>query len=186
MTGGRRMPAALAAITTVWCAMAAAGPFLHGTGHHGVAAAVRTLFSLICHQDPARSFLIAGQPMALCSRCSGIYAGFLAGCLALLVARLAGRGGRLSSPPSRWVLLASIVPSALEAVAELTGLVTDGALLRALTGSLFGCAAAFYVNPAFEELPEQAAAELRRVTRQLTRSMRPSQPSHPSQPSCPS
>lgn len=40
-------------------------------------------FSSLCHQMPERSFWIGGQPMAVCSRCLGIYAGFLAGWLAL-------------------------------------------------------------------------------------------------------
>src|SRR5699024_9330561 len=37
------------------------------------------LFHGLCHQIPERSFWINGQPMAVCSRCFGIYAGFLAG-----------------------------------------------------------------------------------------------------------
>lgn len=36
-------------------------------------------FANLCHQIPARSFWIAGQPMAVCSRCLGIYSGFLIG-----------------------------------------------------------------------------------------------------------
>ncbi|MGD8426530.1 MAG: DUF2085 domain-containing protein [Balneolaceae bacterium] len=34
------------------------------------------LFADFCHQDPSRSFWIDGQPMAVCSRCLGIYTGF--------------------------------------------------------------------------------------------------------------
>lgn len=34
------------------------------------------LFFRMCHQDPNRSFWINGQPMAVCSRCIGIYTGF--------------------------------------------------------------------------------------------------------------
>ncbi len=33
-------------------------------------------FFNLCHQIPERSFWINGQPMAVCSRCIGIYAGF--------------------------------------------------------------------------------------------------------------
>ncbi|TYP91661.1 putative membrane protein [Fodinibius salinus] len=33
-------------------------------------------FQQLCHQLPSRSFWIAGQPMAVCSRCFGIYASF--------------------------------------------------------------------------------------------------------------
>ncbi len=35
-------------------------------------------FRGLCHQDPQRAFWLAGTPMAVCSRCFGIYAGFLA------------------------------------------------------------------------------------------------------------
>ncbi|WP_138432198.1 DUF2085 domain-containing protein [Fodinibius saliphilus] len=33
-------------------------------------------FQMLCHQIPERSFWINGQPMAVCSRCFGIYAAF--------------------------------------------------------------------------------------------------------------
>lgn len=33
-------------------------------------------FQQLCHQLPSRSFWIGGQPMAVCSRCFGIYASF--------------------------------------------------------------------------------------------------------------
>ena len=37
----------------------------------------------LCHQIPDRSFWLNGQPMAVCSRCLGIYSGFLAGWMVL-------------------------------------------------------------------------------------------------------
>lgn len=40
-------------------------------------------FANLCHQIPERSFWIGGQPMAVCSRCFGIYTGFLTGWLML-------------------------------------------------------------------------------------------------------
>ncbi|SMO90957.1 DUF2085 domain-containing protein [Fodinibius sediminis] len=42
-------------------------------------------FMPLCHQIPERSFWIAGQPMAVCSRCLGIYTGFALGWLLLPV-----------------------------------------------------------------------------------------------------
>ncbi|NGP89636.1 DUF2085 domain-containing protein [Fodinibius halophilus] len=33
-------------------------------------------FQMLCHQLPERSFWINGQPMAVCSRCLGIYSAF--------------------------------------------------------------------------------------------------------------
>jgi uncharacterized membrane protein len=41
------------------------------------------IFRSLCHQNPLRSFWVNGQPMAVCSRCLGIYTGFLAGWLLL-------------------------------------------------------------------------------------------------------
>lgn len=38
-----------------------------------------TAFSNVCHQIPSRSFQIFGYPLAVCSRCLGIYSGFLLG-----------------------------------------------------------------------------------------------------------
>ncbi len=37
------------------------------------------LFQNVCHQNPERSFLFAGVPMAVNSRCFGVFAGLLAG-----------------------------------------------------------------------------------------------------------
>lgn len=36
-------------------------------------------FNSLCHQIADRSFWINGQPMAVCSRCMGIYSGFVLG-----------------------------------------------------------------------------------------------------------
>jgi uncharacterized membrane protein len=49
------------------------------TTHPLAALLVRGFFSGLCHQDPARSFLIAGVPVAVCTRCLGIYLGLAAG-----------------------------------------------------------------------------------------------------------
>ena len=35
-------------------------------------------FSFFCHQSPERSFALAGLPLAVCHRCSGIYLGLFA------------------------------------------------------------------------------------------------------------
>ena len=51
-----------------------AAPLLAGT-HPLAALLIRTFFSRLCHQDPTRSFLLDGQPIAVCVRCLGIYFG---------------------------------------------------------------------------------------------------------------
>ncbi len=41
--------------------------------------AVAAFFARLCHQDPARSFWIAGVPVAVRARCLGVYAGAAVG-----------------------------------------------------------------------------------------------------------
>jgi uncharacterized membrane protein len=43
--------------------------------HPLVALLIRSFFSRLCHQDPTRSFLVDGSPVAVCVRCLGIYCG---------------------------------------------------------------------------------------------------------------
>jgi uncharacterized membrane protein len=57
-----------------------AAPLLAGT-HPLTALLIRNFFSQLCHQDPSRSFLLGGAPVAVCARCLGIYWGVAVGAL---------------------------------------------------------------------------------------------------------
>jgi uncharacterized membrane protein len=66
-----------------------AAPLL-AASHPGSALLIRSFFSRLCHQDPSRSFVLEGSPVAVCVRCLGIYWGAaLAGVMRL------GKGTRL-------------------------------------------------------------------------------------------
>ena len=66
-----------------------AAPLL-AASHPLAALLIRDVFSRLCHQDPSRSFMLEGSPVAVCVRCLGIYWGAaLAGMLCL------GKGPRL-------------------------------------------------------------------------------------------
>jgi uncharacterized membrane protein len=43
--------------------------------HPLIALLIRGFFSRLCHQDPGRSFMVDGSPIAVCIRCLGIYCG---------------------------------------------------------------------------------------------------------------
>jgi uncharacterized membrane protein len=47
--------------------------------HPLTALVIRSFFSRLCHQDPARCFFIGGSPVAVCVRCLGIYCGVAVG-----------------------------------------------------------------------------------------------------------
>jgi hypothetical protein len=61
----------------------------------------------ICHQIAARSFLVNGEPLPLCARCTGTYLGVMAG---LAVLGLSDRRRNADLPPNRvLVVLAGFV-----------------------------------------------------------------------------
>jgi len=122
--------AALLAGSTLWCLSIVAAPVL------GLSW-VYEFFSRICHQDPARSWHIAGEPLAVCIRCASIYFAFTA---ALWL-------GLKSSP--RWLRI-SLALMVCEFV--IARLIVDAALLRSITGVLVGLSAAPFVRQAFEEI----------------------------------
>jgi uncharacterized membrane protein len=55
-------------------------PLLAAT-HPLTALLIRSFFSRLCQQDPTRSFVIGGSPVAVCVRCLGIYCGVALGML---------------------------------------------------------------------------------------------------------
>jgi len=122
----RPIPFALALLSAGGAALAAAAPLLHSPEIHA-------LFRPLCHQQPGRSFWIAGAPMAVCGRCLGIYIGAAIGLL------VSGR------KPGTWRLkavLASLALLAADVLSEWLGLRPAWAAGRMLTGLLAGAAAA--------------------------------------------
>jgi uncharacterized membrane protein len=105
-------------------------------------------FSLICHQLPARSWNIAGEPLAVCIRCTTIYFGFFAG----LVFHQAPN----VRPNVRWLKIAMVLTAA-EVLFALT--VADVPLLRAVSGALLGAAAAPIVRAGIEQMFARFAHE---------------------------
>ena len=57
-----------------------AAPLL-APSHPLIALLIRGFFSRLCHQDPGRSFMFDGSPIAVCVRCLGIYFGAALGSL---------------------------------------------------------------------------------------------------------
>jgi len=124
--------AALLAGATLWCLSIVAAPMFRLPW-------VYVFFSRICHQDPARSWHLAGEPLAVCIRCTSIYFAFTASLWLGLKASV------------RWLRL-----SVLLMVCEFifARFVIDVALLRSLSGVLVGLSAAPFVKRAVEEIRE--------------------------------
>jgi uncharacterized membrane protein len=76
-----RVPLAILALGLTLAPLAA--PVLAGS-YPLAALLIRNFFSQLCHQDPNRSFLLGGAPVAVCVRCLGIYWGVAVGALVRL------------------------------------------------------------------------------------------------------
>ena len=136
--------AGLVLVAVGWLALIFGTPLLADS--HGVLSLIiYRSFSAICHQMPERSFHLHGFPLAVCSRCTGIYAGFLVG---LLIAPLVRDLRECEMPHRRWLILAAL-PVLADFGVDFVGLVNNTFGSRAATGALFGAVAAFYILPGF-------------------------------------
>jgi uncharacterized membrane protein len=136
-----------------------AAPVLSSQEHTGTATTIYQAFSYLCHQIPERSFHLAGHPFAVCSRCTGLYAGFAFATLALPLARSLKR---TDTPHVIWLLL-SAVPLAIDFGLTYFGIWENNHFTRVTTGALFGAVAAIYVVPGLIELSANAQRRLNRV-----------------------
>jgi uncharacterized membrane protein len=75
---GMRPRLLLATLALALMSAPLAAPLLAAT-HPLAALLIRNFFSRLCHQDPSRSFVLDGSPVAVCVRCLGIYWGVAVG-----------------------------------------------------------------------------------------------------------
>jgi uncharacterized membrane protein len=123
-------------------------PLARGAGWTVLAELLYRSFRVACHQMPERAFEVAGHPLAVCARCTGLYAGALAGLLAYPLARPLGPTG---APWRGWLLLAA-VPTTVDFLLGVTGLWENTHASRFWTALVLGAAAAFYIAPGLIEL----------------------------------
>ncbi len=138
-----------------WLAGIFAAPVLMADGHPLSAMIIYRGLSAICHQIPDRSFHLHGFPLAVCSRCTGIYVGFVIGLMVYPFVRSL----RESTMPSRNWLIAAGVPMLIDFGGGFLGLFNNTFPSRAATGALAGAAAAFYLLPAFISIFEDFSTE---------------------------
>jgi uncharacterized membrane protein len=134
-------------------------PLAAAGGYNGAAFAIYRAFGVLCHQIPERSYFIDGHKLAVCSRCTGIYAGFA---FTLLLYPLV-RSLRNTATPPRSLLILAALPLAIDFSLTFFGIWDNTHTSRLLTGLLLGSVAVFYVMPGIIEL------SLRAVTKQIPR-----------------
>lgn len=99
-------------------------------------------FDPLCHQIAERSPHVDGIQLAVCHRCYGILVGLAIGPIAALITR--GRVNRYAS----LLIVASLVPLALDWGLGIVGIWANTAESRLITGAIFGVVAGILVTRA--------------------------------------
>jgi uncharacterized membrane protein len=130
------------------CSLIVVAPVAAASGHGDVARGIYGAFATLCHQLPERSYFIDGHQLAVCSRCTGIYAGFA---FTLLLYPLIRSLKDVAMPRPSWLLLAAL-PLAIDFGVNFSGFWQNTHTSRLLTGAFLGSAVVFYVMPGIIEL----------------------------------
>jgi uncharacterized membrane protein len=147
-------------ITTIACCLVAliiAAPIATAWGSAQIASQIYYAFSYLCHQLPERSFHLAGHKFAVCSRCTGLYAGFA---IAALGYPLIKSLKNTATPSRLWLVLAA-VPLAIDFGLGYFDIWQNTHASRFITGALLSSVAVFYIVPGIIELSMSAARGLR-------------------------
>ena len=123
-------------------------PVAAANGHSELAHGIYGAFGALCHQIPERSYFIAGHKFAVCSRCTGVYAGFA---FTLLLYPLLRSLKTTATPPLNLLVLAAL-PLIVDFSVTFFGFWENTHTSRLLTGALLGSVAVFYVMPGIIDL----------------------------------
>jgi uncharacterized membrane protein len=137
-----------AAVVTLMVSLIVVAPVAAASGHNEIAEGIYRGFGIFCHQRPDRSYFIEGHKLAVCSRCTGLYAGFA---FTLLIYPLV-RGLRSAATPPRRVLFLAAIPLLIDFSLTFFGIWENTHTSRLLTGALLGSVAVFYVMPGIVDL----------------------------------
>jgi uncharacterized membrane protein len=122
-----------------WIGAVFLAPYLKDTSNLG-SRLIYSVFSTICHQVPSRCFNIFGHPLAVCTRCLGIYFGFFAGTILFPFIK----GFRRGSVPPSWLLILVTLPVAVDTSGNFLSLWSSSDWWRFGFGFLWGTILPFY------------------------------------------
>lgn len=146
----------LSAVSLMIVAAIIAAPIAASQGHTAIAAAIYNTFSYLCHQIPERSFHLAGHQFAVCSRCTGLYAGFAFATLGYPLVRSLKR---TDTPRIIWLLLAAL-PLGIDFALGYFSIWQNNHFTRFTTGALLGAVAAVFIIPGVIDLGLKATRKL--------------------------
>lgn len=139
---------ATAFFVLLWAGLIVAAPVLKANGSAVAANYIYAPFSYLCHQLSERSLHLAGEQLAVCARCFGVYAGLAIGISAYPFLRSV----HSSEAPPRVVLFLAPVPTAIDFALGFFGILENTHFSRFLTGAILGAVCAFFVVPGIVEI----------------------------------
>jgi uncharacterized membrane protein len=152
-----RVWAVATAFVFAWLIFIMFAPVLALIGNADAGSAFFRFFGAICHQLPERSFFLAGEQFAVCSRCFGVYAGLAFGFATYPLLR---RVDDIEPLPRFW-LFASLIPLSIDWSLTFFGIWENTHFTRFVTGALLGVACAVYVVPAVVEIAQNLSRPAR-------------------------
>lgn len=136
----------VAALT--WAALVLLAPWLGRLDSPVAAVLTASVYaagSLVCHQDPSRSFHAAGARLPVCARCTGLYESAALGAVVWVVLgpwlrRRRSSFGATSTPWRSWLVLAA-VPTLATVALEILELWHPASAVRAVAAVPLGLVA---------------------------------------------
>ncbi len=135
-------------IAAIWVFLIVFAPFSEANNLPGISNYLYNFFGFLCHQDPARSFHLANEAFAVCSRCFGVYSGLLSGFVLYPFLRPFEETNPL---PRLWLFLA-LIPMAIDWSLGIFDIWENTHFSRFLTGLIVGTACAVFIIPALVEI----------------------------------
>jgi len=155
----------LAALSLLIVAMIVAAPLAAWRADARLSSFIYATFSYVCHQLPERSFHFAGHKLGVCSRCTGIYAGFA---FSVLLYPLARPLHTTQAPSRIWLILAAL-PLAVDFGLGYFNIWSNTHASRFITGALFSSVTVLYIMPGLVDL---GSAIARRFSSRASQALR--------------
>ena len=114
-------------------------PLLSHLGQEWISRIIYGFYSLFCHQETSRSFLLFGNQVAICSRCLSFYSSVLIFGLWVSLKRV--------KPLELKLALLLILPALLDVLLQILDIKESTNLIRVTTGVLLGMAVSLYLFP---------------------------------------
>jgi uncharacterized membrane protein len=131
----------------LWIAAVTAAPYLKSQSSvYG--NLIYAVFSPTCHQIPSRCLTLYGNPLAVCTRCLGIYIGFFLGTSLFPVFH----GLKSESHPKAKILILMSFPIVIDTAANVVSLWASPHWLRLATGMIWGAILPFYFIPGITDI----------------------------------